>query len=177
MFASTPTRRFGIFSPGADQTNIKATIQNHTLRQGLTAITQKLALEFVLTDESVQLRPIPALQRLGRRATVDELEVLDLMTRTPMELDHPTAGQIVRSCRWKTRRAEIAQFAIDDHADNDNTARSEDQHPRNASMADVLEDLCQQTRYRVVSAGQDHRHRLPRRADSLATDQDAVSQI
>jgi len=129
--------------PWGEQTNIKATIQNHTLRQGLTAITQKLALEFVLTDESVQLRPMPALQRLGRRATVDELEVLDLMTTTPMELDHPTFAQIVSAVDGKLASLK-SPFAIDDRA-ADTTADQKINIPRNASMADVLEDLCRQT--------------------------------
>jgi hypothetical protein len=39
----------------------------------------------VLTPEAVELRPMPALQRLGRRATVDELGVLDLLASNPLQ--------------------------------------------------------------------------------------------
>ncbi len=129
--------------PWGEQTEIKANIQNRTLRQGLTAITQKLALEFVLGDESVELRPMPALRRLGRRATVDELAVLDLMTATPLPLDHPTFRQIVSAVNDKLAELK-SPFAIDDRA-ADAVADQKINVAANASMADLLEDVCQQT--------------------------------
>ena len=129
--------------PWGEQTNIKANIQNHTLRQGLTAITQKLALDFVLGDESVELRPIPALKRLGRRATVDELEVLDLMTATPIKLDHPTFAQLVSAVDDKLTALK-SPFAIDDRT-ADAATDQKINVPANASIADALESLCQQT--------------------------------
>jgi hypothetical protein len=71
--------------PWGEQTKITATIENQTLRGALQAITRKLGLTFELGDQAVELRPLPALQRLGRRATVEELQVLDLLARTPYE--------------------------------------------------------------------------------------------
>src|SRR3954471_6816769 len=65
--------------PWGEQTNITAKIENHTLREALSAITLKLGLEYALTDEAVELRPMPALRRLGRRSTVQELAALDLL--------------------------------------------------------------------------------------------------
>jgi hypothetical protein len=131
--------------PWGDQTSIKANIQNHTLRQGLTAITQRLALEFVLGDESVQLRPIPALRRLGRRATVDELAVLDLMTTTPINLptDHPTLREIVAAVNDGLSRGK-SPFAMDDRA-ADAVQDQKISVPKNASLADALEDSVQQS--------------------------------
>jgi hypothetical protein len=130
--------------PWGDQTSIKANIQNHTLRQGLTAITQRLALEFVLGDESVQLRPIPALRRLGRRATVDELAVLDLMTTTPINLptDHATLREIVAAVNDGLARGK-SPFAMDDRA-ADAVQDQKISVPKNASLADALEDSGQQ---------------------------------
>ena len=129
--------------PWGEQTDIKANIQNRTLRQGLTAITQKLALEFVLGDESVQIRPIPALRRLGRRATVDELVVLDLMTETQLQLDHPTFRQILAAVNDKLAALK-SPFAIDDRA-ADAVADQKINVAGNATMADLLEDICEQT--------------------------------
>jgi hypothetical protein len=129
--------------PWGEQTYIKANIQNRTLRQGLSAITQKLALEFTLGDESVQVRPIPALRRLGRRATVDELSVLDLMTATPLPLDHPTFRQIITAVNDKLTALK-SPFAIDDRA-ADALADQKINVAGNASMADLLEEICQQT--------------------------------
>src|SRR5215217_4855941 len=71
--------------PWGEQTKITAKIENQTLRGALQAITRKLGLTFELADEAVELRPLPALRRLGRRATVEELEVLDFLSRTPYE--------------------------------------------------------------------------------------------
>lgn len=131
--------------PWGDQTSIRANIQNRTLRQGLTAITQKLALEFSLGDESVQLRPIPALRRLGRRATVDELAVLDLMIENPIDLaaDHPTLREIVTAENDKLARLK-SPFAIDDRA-ADAVQDQKISVPKNASMADALEDAVEQS--------------------------------
>src|SRR6184192_3740438 len=62
--------------PWGEQTTINAKIENQTLRGALQAITRKLGLTFELGDEAVEIKPLPALKRLGRRATVQELEVL-----------------------------------------------------------------------------------------------------
>jgi len=72
--------------PWGDQTNITAKIENQTLRQALDAITQKLGLKYVLKDEFLELQPVPALVRLGRRATVQELGALDLLASNPLNL-------------------------------------------------------------------------------------------
>ena len=73
--------------PWGDQTTLNLTIKNQTLRQAIAAIARTLGLVHVLTPEAVELRPMPALQRLGRRATVEELKVLDLLASNPLSLD------------------------------------------------------------------------------------------
>src|SRR5258707_3910784 len=70
--------------PWGEQTNVKASIQDKTLRDALAAICQKLGLTFEVGPQAVKLEPMPALARLGRRATVQELEALDLLSRTPV---------------------------------------------------------------------------------------------
>jgi hypothetical protein len=130
--------------PWGEQTSIKANIKNRTLRQGLEAITQKLALEFSLGDESVQLHPIPALKRLGRRATVDELEVLDLMTANPINLpsERPTFSQIVSAVNDRLAALK-SPFVIDNRVAQTVT----DQKiavAKNATIAEALEDAVQQ---------------------------------
>src|SRR5262245_31182687 len=56
--------------PWGEQTQIKARIEGQTLREALEAITRKLGLTFVLKEHVIQLQPMPALMRLGRRSTV-----------------------------------------------------------------------------------------------------------
>jgi hypothetical protein len=65
--------------PWGRDTTVNAKIENLTLRDALQAITGKLGLRFELQAEVVQLKPIAALQRIGRRATVQELKTIDLV--------------------------------------------------------------------------------------------------
>ncbi len=126
--------------PWGEQTSIKVNIQNRTLRDGLTAITQKLALQFVLGDESVQLKPIPALARLDRRATIDELNVLDLMTANPIHVrsDPRTLRDLIAT--ENDRLAALkSSFAIDNQA-AEGLLDQKISVPANASLADALED-------------------------------------
>src|SRR6266545_2427984 len=55
--------------PWGEQTAIAAKIENQTLRQALEAMSRKIGLTFEVRDEAVELRPMPALKRIGRRAT------------------------------------------------------------------------------------------------------------
>src|SRR5687768_4466831 len=83
--------------PWGEQTQIKAKIEGQTLREALDAITRKLGLRFALREHVVQLQPMPALARLGRRSTVQELQALDLLASTPMQLgtDRPMVAQVL----------------------------------------------------------------------------------
>src|SRR5439155_6967580 len=81
-----PTESAYSLLPWGEQTTINARIANQSLRDALTAIARKLGLMFVLKDDYVELRPVPALARLGRRATLPELAVLDLLGSTQLAL-------------------------------------------------------------------------------------------
>ena len=78
--------------PWGDQTTVSFKIEGRTLRDALNAIAGKLGLIVVLKDEAVQLQPMPALARLGRRSTVSELAALDLLATNPagVNTDKPT---------------------------------------------------------------------------------------
>src|SRR6185437_1179854 len=65
--------------PWGEQTNIKATVENQTLRAALTAIAQKLGLNWELGQFEVVLKPMPALWRLPRRGTRTEIQTLELV--------------------------------------------------------------------------------------------------
>src|SRR5690349_13877706 len=72
--------------PWGEQTGLTVQIKNQTLRESLTVLMRTLGLTFVLKPEAVEIRPMPALKRLGRRSTPGELEVLNLLASTPGEL-------------------------------------------------------------------------------------------
>jgi hypothetical protein len=131
--------------PWGDQTTITAKIENHTLREELTAITRHLGLEYALTDEAVEIRPMPPLRRLGRRATVDEIAVLATMAGSPMNLptDRITVADLLTAV--DKRLVDLkSPFAVDDRA-ADATRSTTITIPRNATIADALEAISTQT--------------------------------
>src|SRR5690348_11705236 len=72
--------------PWGEQTNVGVKIQNKTLRDALTNICNTLGLAWDVGAQAVVVKPSPPLARLGRRATVDELNALSLLAQKPMNL-------------------------------------------------------------------------------------------
>ena len=81
--------------PWGEQTNIKVKVDNQTLRSALDAMARRLGLVAVVKAQAVELQPMPALRRLGRRATDSELELLDLLARTPLEMPEKATVELV----------------------------------------------------------------------------------
>lgn len=133
--------------PWGDQTTINAKIEGKTLREGLDAIARKLGLIVVLRDEAVELRPMPALARLGKRSNVQELAALDLLASTPANLgtDRPTVRQLLEAVDQKLVDLK-SPFNIENRASD--VARPDQQInvQRNASLMDALEAIHQDTR-------------------------------
>lgn len=133
--------------PWGDQTTINAKIEGKTLREGLEAIARKLGLIVVLRDEAVELRPMPALARLGKRSNVQELAALDLLASTPANLgtDRPTVRQLLEAVDQKLVDLK-SPFNIENRASD--VARPDQQInvQRNASLMDALEAIHQDTR-------------------------------
>ncbi len=142
--------------PWGDQTNVTK-IENQTLRESLTAITRKLGLTWTLKDESVELQPMPALARLGRRSTVQELQALDLLASIPLQLatDRPTVRQLIEAVDAKLvgideqfKKANQPQpgLAIESRTGDAVPSDRVIFVPRNASLMDALESLVKETR-------------------------------
>lgn len=132
--------------PWGQQTNLNATIENQTLRQALEAITRKLGLVMVLKDEALELQPMPALRRMGRRATVQELQALDFLTSHQMDLkvDRPTVKELVDTVDQKLAAAKSAfatEYRPGDAVSPDKTIAV----PRNATIAEALESIAKET--------------------------------
>jgi hypothetical protein len=126
-----------------------------TLRQTLDLVCSALGLEHVLRKENVELRPLPALLRNGRRASVQDLAGLDLLrqTRLSLEEDRPTVAAVLEAIDLKLaekdkaagqRNEPLPGFQVENRLDE--TLR---QRPvfvaRNASMLDALEAIAEQT--------------------------------
>lgn len=133
--------------PWGEQTKIQAKIENKTLREALEAITRSLGLQFVLRDEAIELQPMPALRRLGRRSTVKELEALNLLAGTPADLgtDRPTVRQLVEAVDQKLVDLK-SPFNIENRPGDRVAQDAQVFVPRNATLLDALESLAKDTR-------------------------------
>jgi hypothetical protein len=132
--------------PWGQQTKVTATIENQSLRDALNAIAHKLGLETVLREQVVELRPMPALTRLGRRSTVQELQALDLLSSTPLNLKNPspTIRDVVNEVDRALENMKSpfsVEFRPGDAVKPDQAVAV----PRNATMAEALESLVKDT--------------------------------
>jgi hypothetical protein len=132
--------------PWGDQTSVAAVIKNQTLREGLDAIARKLGLQMVLKDNYVELQPMPALSRLGQRATVQELQALDLLSSTLLKLpsEQVKVSQLIDAVDQKLLELKSA-FAVENRLGDRVPPDRMIAVPRNATMMDALEALSQQT--------------------------------
>jgi hypothetical protein len=132
--------------PWGDQTRIQVKIANQTLRNALAAIARRLGLVYVLTPEAVELRPTPALQRLGRRATVEELQALDLLASHPLGLANtrPTLAQLLEAVDQKLIDLK-SEYAIEIRPGNAAREAQPITVPRNATLAEAMDAIAKDT--------------------------------
>ena len=132
--------------PWGEQTTINAKIANQTRRKALEAITRKLGLTIELRDEAIEVQPLPALRRLGRRATVEELGVLDLLARTELKLEaeRPTVKQILAAVDDRLDELK-SPFAVETRVFADAVVNAPVAVARNATLLAALEAIPQAT--------------------------------
>ncbi len=129
--------------PWGDLTNFRADFRHQTLRQALAAICQKIGLQYELQDASVQLHLLPPLQRLGRRATVQELQCLDYLSSTELDA-RQTDFSAERLLAAIDARLEKSPYAVENRAfiPADPTPVNVSRH---ASLLDALDEITAQT--------------------------------
>ena len=134
--------------PWGEQTNIEVNLDKQTLRAGLEAVAQRLGLVMVLNANAVQLRPMPPLRRLGRRATDKELEALYLLSTTPLDnltgKDKPTVEQLVEAVDSKLQQVK-PELAVEFRRRDMIKVEQPLFVARNATMYDALEALSRET--------------------------------
>lgn len=130
--------------PWGDRTTLRATFEHQTLRQALSAICRKLGLQYALIDQTtIELRPLPALVRIGRRCTLEELAAIDLLDRIalgPAELRLPAANlatAIDAKLAGSGYAVQDRAFAPDDPTDI--------AVARNFTLLDALDEIARQT--------------------------------
>ena len=132
--------------PWGEQTRIQVKIANQTLRNALAAIARRLGLVYVLTPEAVELRPTPALQRLGRRATVEELQALDLLASHPLGLANarPTLEELLEAVDQKLMDLK-SEYAIEFRPGAAGRKTQAVAVPRNATLADAMDAIAKES--------------------------------
>jgi hypothetical protein len=135
--------------PWGKETTVTAKIENQTLRSALDVITRRLGLTYVLKDESIELQPMPALRRLGRRSTLPELEALNTLATTPLQLgsDKTDLKGLLEAIDQKLT-AKKSSFAVENRtatAANPIPQNEPITVPRNATMLEGLEAMVAQT--------------------------------
>ena len=132
--------------PWGDQTKLTAKVSNQSLRQALTAITAKLGLRFTVGDDAVELKPIPALARLGRRVTLDELGLVDdLAARTAKAAGGTASVQTFATDLDADLQAAKTTSVVDNRV-TDDAAKQTVRLPRGANYLAALDELHRQTR-------------------------------
>ncbi|HWE03462.1 MAG TPA: hypothetical protein VG326_13740 [Tepidisphaeraceae bacterium] len=135
--------------PWGEQTSVKATIKGQTLRQALTALTHKLGLSWEVGPQTVLIKPRPPLDRLGRRATIQELTGLDLLDVTPLGQSPPpgkgaTVEWVVNAVDQKLAELK-SNYAVEFRPGDKAKADQPVSIPRNAMLGDALKEISKQT--------------------------------
>lgn len=134
--------------PWGEQTNIEVHLNKQTLRAGLDAVARHLGLVVVLKPQSVELQPMPALRRLGRRATNKELEALYLLSTTPLDTlggkDRPTVEQLVAAVDAKLQQVR-PEFSVEFRGHDQVKPQQAVSVARNATVYDALEAMARET--------------------------------
>jgi hypothetical protein len=132
--------------PWGQDTTVRVHASNTTIRQALDGITQHLGLTYRLGSEAVILEPSPPLARLGRRATLQEVQTLDLLAATPLP-NAASAWTVGGLLQAVDRRLAILRPGIAvDHRGLENRELAEPLDvPRNATLMDALERIPEST--------------------------------
>jgi hypothetical protein len=150
----TPSDDLYDLLPWGEQTNLHISFEQKTLRVALTAIARKLGLVWELGKFDVSLKPMPALQRLGRRATIAELNGLELLRSTNLTgwKESMTTRDLLMQIDRQLAHIKDPAIALDirtgDPADAEAGLINMDKPvavPRDTPLAIVLEDLTRQS--------------------------------
>ena len=150
----TPSDDLYDLLPWGEQTNLHISFEQKTLRVALTAIARKLGLVWDLGKFDISLKPMPALQRLGRRATIAELNGLELLRSTNLTgwKESMTTRELLMQIDRQLAHIKDPAIALDiragDPADAQAGLINMDKPvaiPRDTPLAIVLEDLTRQS--------------------------------
>ena len=104
--------------PYGEQTRLAVKLKNVTLRKALSPMLAPQAMDWVIEGDSVRILPTPALMRMNRRATYDELRVLGQIHSARIE-PPDKAGGVLEQLRKATEDKDLSLFFHVKVADKD----------------------------------------------------------
>lgn len=134
--------------PWGRDTIVGIRIDNMTLRDALNVITRRLGLIPVLREEFVEIVPMPGLRRLGQRASIQEINALNLLASVPLNLNTttPTIRQLLDAVDAKLETDKTVNVAIENRIGDAIPLDRTVFVPKNATLMDALESLAKETK-------------------------------
>ncbi len=132
--------------PWGEMTHVEGELKNLTLRKALTELTMRLGLMFSLKENYIEIAPHPALMRMGRRSTTQEIEAMGVLATVPLSPgDVQTTVQQMAAAVDKQLESARASFAIENRVTDNARLQQPFQVARNATLLDALESLSRST--------------------------------
>ena len=82
--------------PYGERTRVSVVIRDMSVRTGLTQVLDGLGLRMFVAQDGVLIVPAPVLERLGRRLTIEEVNLLGMLASGPWSQDHAAYKQEFR---------------------------------------------------------------------------------
>jgi len=95
--------------PYGEQTRLSIVIEDMSVRQALRRIFAGLGLTLSVQDDRVVIEPAPVLDRLGRRLTIDEVQLLQMLASQPWKALKP--GEVAIDYRLPTKDDHPGELA------------------------------------------------------------------
>ncbi len=127
--------------PYGEQTKLTARIKGATLREGLTALLRPIGLVFEVRNGAVYVSAEPALQRIVRRASWDELDLLRRLNETPWS-----------ESLWNELPVQFRDAGSDEKVSRETLARLA-KAVGAGSAAEVLDHACEQVGWTWYPSG------------------------
>jgi hypothetical protein len=134
--------------PWGRDTTVGIRIDNMTLRDALNVVTRRLGLVPVLREEFVEIVPMPGLRRLGQRASIQEINALNLLASVTLNLNTttPTIRQLLDAVDAKLEADKTVNVAIENRIGDAIPLDRTVFVPKNATLMEALESLTKETR-------------------------------
>lgn len=87
--------------PYGQNTKVSATMRNISLREGLSRLTVPLGLWFEVRERAIEVLPTPALMRIGRQASWDELDTLAALHGQRFQSDPAAIDQLAHKLQFR----------------------------------------------------------------------------